>query len=182
MRRLWTRQRAGIVSPKAINFFNGPERSPPSAQFWITKLFGECFVILSWKSHYYNYNNNNNNNNYYYYYYYYYYLSVCASVMAVWILIHFLISSPFNVVTFLKIVISCVAHSLFDFSDWMSVPSIDLGHRTGDNCMFCLLNVLILSRLCITRKLALKQTWHPMLVLRTGWHRRSYGEKDTDEK
>ena len=84
-------------------------------------------------------------------------------------------------VTF-KIVMSCVAHSLFDFSDWMSVPSIDLGHRTGDNCMFCLLNVLILSRLCITRKLAVKQTWHPMLVLRTGWHRRSYGEKDTDEK
>ena len=84
-------------------------------------------------------------------------------------------------VTF-KIVMSCVAHSLFDFSDWMWVPSIDLGHRTGDNCMFCLLNVLILSLLCITRKLALKQTWHPMLVLRTGWHRRSYGEKDTDEK
>ena len=84
-------------------------------------------------------------------------------------------------VTF-KIVMSCVAHSLFDFSDWMSVPSIDLGHRTCDNCMFCVLNVLILSRLCITRKLAVKQTWHPMLVLRTGWHRRSYGEKDTDEK
>ena len=84
-------------------------------------------------------------------------------------------------VTF-KIVMSCVAHSLFDFSDWMWVPSIDLGHRTCDNCTFCLLNVLILSRLCITRKLAPKQTWHPMLVLRTGWHRRSYGEKDTDEK
>ena len=82
----------------------------------------------------------------------------------------------------LKILMSFLFYNLFDFSDWMLVSSIDFGHRTGDNCLFCSLNVLILFRLCTTRKLAPKQTWRHMWVPHTGWRRRSYGGKDTDEK
>ena len=84
------------------------------------------------------------------------FLSVCASVMAIWRYL----STSWSVVlltsvTF-KILMSCVAHNLFDFSDWMLVSSIDFGHRTGDNCMFCLLNVLILSSFVFVQL----ENWH----------------------
>ena len=51
MRHLWVRERTSIVSPKAINFFNGPKRSRASFSSILNKiLVGECLVILSLKS------------------------------------------------------------------------------------------------------------------------------------